>query len=103
EGVSLRETPPDPRRGPFPGDVSNGAEGAVDLLVSHIRAAHRDLSAVERLEMGNEAKQRALPRAAGTDDGDHASPVHREVDAPEHLAMAVGLPHVGARDEGCVL
>ena len=59
-------------------------EGAVDAL-----ATEPDLALGQRLETGNRAQQRALPRPVGADDGDHRAVGDVQADAAQRRDLVV--------------
>jgi hypothetical protein len=66
----------------------------------HVDARRRDLlpvdedpARVDRLQEVDAPQERGLPRARRPDQADHLVLADLEVDAPEHLERAEGLPH----------
>ena len=63
-------------------------------LVADELAINENLAGIIRLEKVDAAKQRALARAARSNDADHLPARHRETEVPEHLMGAVTLVQV---------
>ena len=99
EQIELLKHHADAGPGSLPRDVTRRSEHAVDPRVADMSPVHGDLTAIERLEVIDEAQQRALPRAARTHDRHDFAAIHGEVQAAEHVAVAIRLPDVGADHE----
>jgi hypothetical protein len=62
-------------------------------------AVDGDFAPVERFEVVDHAQQRAFAGAAWSHDRDHFAAADRQIDALQHLPIAVGLLDVMADDD----
>ena len=99
EEVELLEDHPDAGLGPLGRDVPQRTQDPIDPCVADVAPVDRNLTTVQCLQVRDEPQQGALPRPARPHDRDHLTAIHREIDAAEHLTVAIGLPDVTTHDE----